>query len=102
MRTIRNSRNNDGVISSYWNCKHEGSFQSEAKEVMVGLSKKLSGSKLCPAFLKKKTVTATGTIEVVAYFEHYDHEKLPGHRAFNKDIIGISLFVEPDQISSSH
>ncbi|EFO90874.1 hypothetical protein CRE_19437 [Caenorhabditis remanei] len=89
--TIRNSRDNGGLVSSYRSCKHEGFYNSGAKELLVGPSKKLTGSKLCPAFLKKKEYKDTGKIDVVAYFEHYGHEKFPGHRAFNGEKIDYLL-----------
>lgn len=88
---VRSSYDKGGRQICYRICRHEGTYMTTAKTYCPPISKKLTGTNCCPAFLKTEKNIITGSIEVSGYFEHFGHEKRASFRALNDQEIKILI-----------
>ncbi|CAO4373029.1 unnamed protein product [Caenorhabditis nigoni] len=98
---IRSKYSKENEFTNYYNCRHDGNYESVVKKLDKPKSIKLTGDYHCPAFLKTTKNEETGEITVVGFHGHYGHDLKNALRSMNEKEISILLRMMKEGFSNS-
>ncbi|PIC35557.1 hypothetical protein B9Z55_014876 [Caenorhabditis nigoni] len=98
---IRSKYSKENEFTNYYNCRHDGHYESVVQKLDKPKSIKLTGEYHCPAFLKSTKNEETGKITVVGFHGHYGHDLKNAWRSLNEREISIIIRMMTDGFSNS-